>query len=230
MMACEKEKKKRCYNTNIKRAIFSYVSKAVWDPIGCTLLHSVVQKTPTTLSANQKQNENQSRLHHSCFSRASGSLLGFTLYSHWLLLRYSMNNAFDWLDLFPSWPLIGFYHLAESSFSICNETILALCVTWLDWLVPKLSSSLPSVDILPVTPDILYNRSPSSWTELCRILQLSSNNPFSSSGKNSSMAVLAYKLTIRWPAFRDVSRTYSDSSARPLIEDEKYVKCPVSSS
>ena len=111
-----------------------------------------------------------------------------------------------------------------------DATILALCVTWLDWLVPKLSSSLPSVDILPVTPDILYNRSPSSWTELCRILQLSSNNPFSSSGKNSSMAVLAYKFTIRWPAFRDVSRTYSDSSARPLIEDEKYVKFPVSSS
>ena len=145
-------------------------------------------------------------------------------------LRYSINNAFDWFDLFPSWTLIGFYHLAGPSFSICNVTVLTLCVTWLDWLVPKLSSSLPSVDILPVTPDILYNRSPSSWTELCRILQLSSNNPFSSSGKNSSMAVLAYKFTIRWPAFRDVSRTYSDSSARPLIEDEKYVKFPVSSS
>ena len=133
MMACEKEKKKRCYNTNIKRAIFSYVSKAVWDPIGSALLHCVIgPENSHHPSANQTQNENQSRLHHSCFSRASGSLLGFTLYSHWLLVRYSMNNAFDWFDLFPSWPLIGFHHLTGPSFSKCNVTILALCVTWLD--------------------------------------------------------------------------------------------------
>jgi hypothetical protein len=63
-------------------------------------------------------------------------------------------------------------------------------------------------------PEILYNRSPSSCTELYRILQLSSNNPFSSSGNNNSIAVLAYMLIILWPAFNAVSLTYSDSSAR----------------
>ena len=108
------------------------MSKAVWDPIGCTLLHSVVQKTPTTPQPIGRRTKTNPDFIIHVFSRASGSLLGFTLYSHWLLLRYSMNNAFDWLDLFPSWPLIGFYHLAESSFSRCNVTVLTLCVTWLD--------------------------------------------------------------------------------------------------
>lgn len=86
MMAYGKEKKKRCYNTNIKRAIFSYVSKAAWDPTGSALLHCVIgpENSHHPLSQSIKQNENQSQLHHSCFSRASGSLLGFTLYSHWL--------------------------------------------------------------------------------------------------------------------------------------------------
>ena len=36
-----------------------------------------------------------------------------------------------------------------------NALRLFSFITWLDWLVPKLSSSCPSVDILPVTPDIL---------------------------------------------------------------------------
>uniref|UniRef100_A0A2M4D248 Putative secreted protein n=1 Tax=Anopheles darlingi TaxID=43151 RepID=A0A2M4D248_ANODA len=84
------------------------------------------------------------------------------------------------------------------------------------WLcsVPKLSSSdAVCVVILPETPEILYSRSPSSCTELYRIRQLSSNRPFSSSGSSSAIADSAYKLTIRWPAFRAVSRTYSFSSA-----------------
>ena len=39
------------------------------------------------------------------------------------------------------------------------------------------------------------------------------------------MAVSAYKLTMRCPALSDVSRTYSDSSARPLekIQQQHYL-------
>ena len=46
------------------------------------------------------------------------------------------------------------------------------------------------------------------------ILHRSSNRPCSSSGSSSAMAVSAYMLTIRWPARRAVSLTYSFSSAR----------------
>ena len=49
---------------------------------------------------------------------------------------------------------------------------------------------------VPERPEILYNRSPSNWTLEQRIRQLSSNIPFSSSGRNSSTAVSAYWLTI----------------------------------
>ena len=87
--------------------------------------------------------------------------------------------------------------------------------TWFECEVPKLSSSSPSVVILPVTPDILYSKSPKSWIELIRIRQFSSNRPCSSWGSKTSIAVEAYWLTILWPAFSDVSRTNSDSSERP---------------
>lgn len=63
-------------------------------------------------------------------------------------------------------------------------------------------------------PDILYKRSPSNWTELYRILQLSSNKPLSSSGNRRVIAVSAYMFTILWPALRAVSLTYSFSSAK----------------
>lgn len=131
MMACGKEKKTLLQYKYQK----SNFQLRVKSSLGSHWLYFASLCGPENShhpSANQKQNENQSQLHHPCFSRASGSLLGFTLYSHWLLLRYSINNAIDWLDLFPSWPLIGFYHLAESSFSRCNVTVLTLCVTWLD--------------------------------------------------------------------------------------------------
>ena len=75
-------------------------------------------------------------------------------------------------------------------------------------------SPIRSSESEEIIPETLYSRSPSSCTELYLILQLSSNNPLSSSGNSNSMAVLAYMLIIRCPAFKAVSRTYSDSSAK----------------
>lgn len=52
-------------------------------------------------------------------------------------------------------------------------------------------------------------------SHLYRILQLASNSPRSSSGRNSSTAVSPNLLTTVWPAWSEVSRMNSDSSARP---------------
>lgn len=100
----------------------------------------------------------------------------------------------------------------SSSIKLCES----LHLTCEECDVPKLSSSSPTVVCFPVTPDNLNSKSPSSWTELYRIRQCSSNNPASSCGSSNSIALSEYMLMIRWPAFKEVSRTYSLSSAKPL--------------
>ena len=97
------------------RAIFSWVSKVIWDCIGFALLRSVIDLE----NSNQMQNENQSRLGHSRFPaleadfefslaacdiflcsawllqlislifRASGRLLVLTMSSDWFLMIFS---------------------------------------------------------------------------------------------------------------------------------------------
>ena len=131
MMACEKEKK-NVATIQISKEQFSVMcQKQSGIPLVVLCFTLWSRKLPPPLSQSEAERK-PIPTSSFMFFRASGSLLGFTLYSYWLLLRYSMNNAFDWLDLFPSWPLIGFYLMAESSFSRCNVTGLTLCVTWLD--------------------------------------------------------------------------------------------------
>lgn len=116
----------------------------------------------------------------------------------------------------------------KESFCFLLNQISYFCIavtrTFVECAVPKLSSSSPWVVIFPETPVTLNSKSPSNCIELYRILQLSSNRPLSSSGKNKLTAVSAYAVMIRCPALRDVARTNSDSSDRPW---QKQCNCKI---